>query len=349
MRRPLLLALLAAGACHSPEAARAEPVVRVWLRSLGDGPFDVTGEGGVSVDGAAPVTGPVRLGAPDARLSAPGGVLRISGKAYSGEIRWTGGKAVNHVAMENYVLGVLRGEIALREVPPEAAAALAVAVRSYALHYLAERRPVFDLDDTTLYQRYLGLAHARQDAALRRGVQSTRGLALELAGRPLKAYFHSTCGGHTTDVATGLNRERPIALVPVACDHCRDGKHYRWTAQIPADAVLKAAALNGTLQSVEILDRGPGDRARNLRITSSAGSRELHASDLRTLVGGMLLRSTRLYSLRCDAAGVHVEGGGWGHGVGLCQMGAIGLAKAGKKGREIVAYYYPNARLVQAY
>jgi stage II sporulation protein D len=348
MRLAVVPAVLVALACHSPEV-RGEPTVRVWLRSLGDGPFDVTGEGGVSVDGAAAVAGPVRLGARDVRLSAPGAVLRISGKAYSGEIRWSGGRAVNHVALENYVLGVLRGEIALREVPPEAAAALAIAVRSYALHYMAEGRPDFDLDDTTLYQRYLGLARANRDAELRKGVLSTRGLVLELSGKPLKAYFHSTCGGHTTDVATGLNREKPIPIAPVACDHCREGKHYRWTAQIPAEALLKAAALGGTLRSFEILDRGPGDRARNVRVTSSKGSREMHASELRALLGGMLLRSTRLFSVACDAQGLRVQGGGWGHGVGLCQMGAIGLAKQGRTGREIVAYYYPGATLTRAY
>lgn len=349
MRRAVLLGLLAGTACHSPEAARGEPTVRVWLRSLGDGPFEVTGEGGVSVDGAPPVPGPVRLGGRDARLAAPKGVLRVDGKAYSGEVVWRDGKCVNVVPMENYVLGVLRGELALREVPPEAAGALAIAVRSYTMHYLAEKRPLFDLDDTTLYQRYLGLAYARRDEELRRGVQSTRGLALELSGKPLKAYYHSTCGGHTTDVATGLNREKPIPLVPVACDHCRAGKHYRWTAQLPADAVLKAAGLTGTLRSVEIVERGPGDRARTMRITSSAGAAEIHASDLRTRVGGMLLRSTRLLSLRCDAEGVRVEGAGWGHGVGLCQMGSIGLAKEGRTAREIVAYYYPGATLAQAY
>jgi len=341
MRRTLLLALLFSCA---PAHETEEPLVRVWLRSLGDGPFEIAGKGGIAVDGAAPVPGPVKPGR-EARFAAPGGVVTVNGHAYSGELEWRDKKLLNRVPMENYVLGVLRGELPLPDVPAAAAAAQAIAVRSYTLFYLAKGRRDFDVDDTTLYQRYVGLAYAPDDAHLREGVQSTRGLVLELGGKPLKAYYHSTCGGHTADVATGLNREKPIPLVGVACDHCRASKYYRWEAVLPADAVLKAAGVRGPLSSFEVTARGPGGRALRVRIND----REMHAAEFRSLVGPSVLRSTNILSARLVPSGVLVEGGGWGHGVGLCQMGAIGLAKEGKSGREIAAYYYPVATLRRAW
>ena len=84
--------------------------------------------------------------------------------------------------------------------------------------------------------------------------------------------------------------------------------------------------------------------------TRIVARRQPAASDLRLKLGPSLLRSTRILALeRRTGGGFIAQGAGWGHGVGLCQMGAIGQARAGRSAREIVAHYYPGAILRRAY
>ena len=91
-------------------------------------------------------------------VEAKQGVFTLGSRTYSGRLVIEKGKLVNIVPLENYVLGVLRGEIPLKDIPVEAARAQAIAVRSYTLHYLLQENPLCDVDDTTLYQVYAGLA-----------------------------------------------------------------------------------------------------------------------------------------------------------------------------------------------
>ena len=274
------LVALACWACGQPHVPRStgrpgdhrgpkgrEPTVRVHLRSVDEHRTSLKVEGKQGLRAHAPefafeTAGPVelRFGPSQARgrirltagdgpvrtarrltLSAGGGVVVVDGWAYAGVLHWAQGRLVLHVTLENYVLGVLRGELPLPEVPPEAAGALAIAVRSYTLNYLEKKRPDFDLDDTTLYQRYVGLRYAPDDDDLRTGVQRTSGLYLSYAGRPLKAYYHSTCGGATTDAPTGLSRPGAPPLRSVVCDFCKASKYYRWTVRLTDAEILKAA------------------------------------------------------------------------------------------------------------
>lgn len=375
MRRavaPLLLAA-ACGAPAPPLSVQptlldAEPVVRVHLRSLdlsravrvtSDGPIDVEAGDrryrtrtpvGVSLDRGALRVGDLR--ARSVTLSPVGEPLRVGGELYPGALALHARGdivAVNHVPMETYVLGVLRGELPLPRVPKEAAGALAIAVRAYTLHHLAEHRELFDVDDTTAFQRYLGARPAAQEESLRAGLLATRGLYLSWDGAPLKAYYHSTCGGHTCDPATALERPASPPLAGVPCRFCEGTKYWRWEALLPEEVVLRAAGLSGNLRAVSVGARGPGGRAATFRVESARGGAEVHAGVFRTRVGGSLLRSTLLESVDRVKGGVRFRGAGWGHGVGLCQLGAIGQAEAGRDALAIAAYYYPGALVRRAY
>jgi len=361
-RRALLLGLVVS--CAGPPAARTpppkdvldgrEPVVRVELLSLGAWEsVDVTGKGGLAVrerGDAQPrsTTDAYRItrkGAP-AEVVPAEGVFTVAGRTYAGDLVWDGARLVNRVPLENYTLGVLRGELPLKRIPVAAAAAQAIAIRSYTLSYLALGQ---DVDDTTNFQCYAGLRYAPDDAHLREGVRRTKGLYLEQAGRPLRAYYHSTCGGHTTDVPTGLDREPSPAMEGVPCPYCEGARYWRWSATLDAAPILKAAALDGPLEAVEILETGPGGRARRVRVAAGGREKVMRASAFRLAVGPSALRSTYVLAIARQGDGVKIEGGGWGHGVGLCQLGAIGLADGGKSGEEIVAYYYPGAALRRGY
>ncbi|MHC4408479.1 MAG: SpoIID/LytB domain-containing protein [Planctomycetota bacterium] len=373
MRRLVFLLVLAACSASTPapqpkttKVPATEPDVRVHLRSYGDwtqlrmkGKGGLTAEAGdarhdapeltlVRIDGASMVQG---IQGKHARVSirAKGGVFTLGSRTYSGTLVIEKGKLVNVVPLENYVLGVLRGEIPLKDVPVEAARAQAIAVRSYTMHYLAQAKPVSDVDDTTLFQVYAGLKYAPDDKSLRKGVNSTRGRYLEWQSEPLKAYYHSTCGGHTTDVVTGLDRNPVLCMEGVACDWCKISKYYRWEATLPEASVLRATRMSGRLQSVVVSETGAGERARRVTVTTTKGDQELHANAFRLQVGPSKIRSTRWLKVQASPQGLFLEGAGWGHGVGMCQMGAIGRAQAGQKGEEIVLAYYAGARLKTAY
>jgi len=366
MRRlGLLLGLLVGCAQPPPEpAARQvnvldgrEPVVRVHLRSLDPWEtLEVRGKGGLRVrerSGERPfVTEEAYRLARTARpvaLEPLEGIVTVGGHTFAGEIRWDGRWLVNHVTLENYVLGVLRGELPLKHVPPDAAAAQAIAVRSFTFSYLVADRPAFDLDDTTAFQRYVGLRYAPDDAHLREGVRRTTGLYLEDEHAPLRAYYHSTCGGHTTDVPSGLDRAPVAVMGGVSCPYCEGTRYWRWSAALEAGPILKAAALSGPLEAFEVVETGPGGRATKIRVAGGGREKVLHANQFRRAYGASALRSTLLLDVARQGDEVRVQGGGWGHGVGLCQLGAIGMAEAGGSGTEIVAYYYPGATLRRAY
>ena len=383
MRTVALFALLALACSSPPPPAVADkapveridlqerfggkaPIVRVHLRSFGEWDrLPVKGKGGLRVttadgthdakeitlvrtdDGVLIDDSPKRHA--HVTLEPRNGVVTIGTRLYSGTVVIDRGRIVNHVTMENYVLGVLRGEIPLGQVPIGAAEAQAIAVRSYTLHYLLQDKEFCDLDDTTLFQVYAGLKYAPDDKALRKGVNNTSGQYLEWEGAPVKAYYHSTCGGHTTDVPTGLDRDPVGCMKGVPCDWCKASKYYRWDATISSHVLLRKVRMDGNLQQVEIAERGAGDRARAVAITTSAGKQRFHGNELRLRIGASKIRSTRWMDINLGQGSLRIRGGGWGHGVGLCQMGAIGRGAGGQTGAQIVLAYYSGATISRAY
>ncbi|MEM8883761.1 MAG: SpoIID/LytB domain-containing protein [Planctomycetota bacterium] len=350
----------------SADAVPKEPSVRVHLRSYAKWErMVVTGKGQLRVNGAPAAQELKLVRAKDAVLldgrryerlaiEASKGVFQLGsapsrGRAYAGTLVVDKGRFVTTVPLENYVLGVLRGEIPLKVVPLEAARAQAIAVRSYTMHYLDQKRPFADVDDTTLFQVYAGLRYASQDKILRKGVQTTRGRYLQWENKPLKAFYHSTCGGHTTDVPTGLDRENVGCMEGVPCNFCKASKYYRWNATLSEASVLRATRLSGRLRAVKILEKGPGGRVLRVEIETTKAKREMHANELRLSIGPSKIRSTRWLSTDASPAGLRIEGAGWGHGVGMCQMGAMGRAAAGQTAEEILGVYYVGAKIVTAY
>lgn len=347
-----------------------EPTVRVKIASRGvrdrvlfraDGGVVVDAEGAtqrlegpvtVSREGDLLAVSGTAVRAREVRIAPVTGLLRVDEDLFAGAAVCRAGEGVeviNHVTFENYVLGVLRGELPVGEVPREAAAAQAIAIRSYTLHHLFERREIFDVDDTVAFQRYVGARRAPRDDDLRAGAQMSAGSYLAWQGMPLRAYYHSTCGGHTTDPKTALDRETLPPLAGVPCGYCGDAKYRSWEQEIDAAAIARAARLEGAASSVAIEGRDASGRVLEIVVTAGSGSARLRAGEFRLRVGPSLLRSTLITAITPVPGGFRFAGKGWGHGVGLCQLGAIGMARQGIRAAEILRRYYPGAEMARAY
>lgn len=288
-----------------------------------------------------------RVGSPlDVR--SPGG-LRIEGKRIHGAVRLaaSGGRltAVALVPLEEYVAAVLAKEAAPSFLP-EALAAQAVAVRTYALQAMARpRSPDFDLVSDVEDQVFDGFDGVND--VFRRAAESTRGEALYFRGKLARAVYHSTCGGRTESAENAWGKDVPY-LRSVSCDDCRESPMWRWEYRMDAAEGRRVALALGIRPegrpSFEITRRTSTGRASRVRISSGGAGVEVRASRFRRTAGYAKVRSLD-FTIVPAADGWMFRGSGYGHGVGMCQWGTNGMAKAGKTHREILERYYPGTEV----
>ncbi|MCK4851615.1 MAG: SpoIID/LytB domain-containing protein [Candidatus Omnitrophica bacterium] len=301
-------------------------------------------EGGIKLDDTEFPAG--RL-----RVSVPGGeALTLDGTAYRGEmdiIRTRGGlDAVNRVELEDYLKGVLPCEV--NHLWPFAALkAQAIVSRTFAVsQVLLRRRRDYDMTDDTFFQVYGGKTSEKWRTTL--AVEKTKNKVLEYNGRIFPAYFHSCCGGHTEDASRLWNEGIP-PLKGVRCAWCRWSPYFRWQARVPARVMIRKFKDAGyDIRRVDDIRPGARDisgRLEYLRIRSGNKWFEIKGSDFSRLIGSRVIRSTNL-RIKKYPFFYYFSGYGWGHGVGMCQWGAFGLALRWWSAERIVKHYYPGSRIV---
>ncbi len=361
------LATLATLALLAPRPARAEEMIRVLVadrlaavRLTGEGllvaPPGADGPGrpvgGRALDlrpdgGGLEVAG--ARGGPAVVVTARG-PLRLGGRVLSSRVevvREADGLAVvEELPIDVYVAGVVGGEMPAG-FPPEALKAQAVAARSFALvrklEAEASRRP-WHLGASALSQVYAGGAPG---AAARAAAQATRGEVLVHGSELVEAYFHASCGGRTERGADALGRDLPY-LASVPCGRCNDSPGVRWTVSIAARELGALLGLGGPVTRVEVTDRTSTGRAAKIAVEAAGRRASLSGAEVRQRIG-----FSRLPSLAFEVSerrGTFTFAGrGRGHGAGLCQWGAAGMAREGKDYREILAHYYPGTELLRMY
>ncbi len=258
----------------------------------------------------------------------------------------TGFYAINELPMESYLYGVLHHEVS-SWWPMEALKAQAIAARTYALYEVqVSKSEEYDLKSNTSSQVYGGSTTERYRT--KRAVDMTAGKILTYEGKVFPAYFHATCAG----VTTGARELWKIDLPPLAggakCSYCRISPHYHWEARVSLseieDKMRKNNRAVGRILEIRPVTQTPSHRVGSLKIAGTQSETVMAAKDLRIWIGGDKIRSTNFtVALEDDAALFH--GKGWGHGVGLCQWGALGQSLLGKKYEEILGLYYPGAKI----
>src|SRR5687767_10632858 len=282
---------------------------------------------------------------------------------------------VNEVPLEDYLRGVLPEEIGTPpETDYEAVKAQAVAARSYTLSYLGRRADLgFDLWATIEDQVYGGTA--RENAQSNRAVRETQGEVLLSDDAPIRALYSSACGGRTSNVedvwpwpwTPYLRSARDAEEVSAPTSYCSLSSNYRWREEWGVDAFMTtlrkfapaegapASALDGDLLDVRVTSRSRSGRVREVVVKTTEGDCVLHGDrtrwSLRRPGGEAILRSSfiKIGVLRAaDGAPLKViaTGAGNGHGIGMCQWGAMGMARAGKDYREILRHYYKRTEMV---
>jgi stage II sporulation protein D len=299
--------------------------------------------------------------------------ITFGGKAYRGEIVIQGSDTaaivVNRLSVEDYVRGVVPLEIGGRAVSDSAAIqAQAVAARSYANTHLAnDPSRSYDVTAGVRDQVYGGAG--AENTISNRAVESTRGLVVKYAGRIVNAPYHSTCGGTTAAASEVWRSDDEPYLVRVSDRigltnryYCDIAPRFSWTksfdartlnaalAQYLATYVNVPARQPGVARSVSVASRTPSGRVAMLTIATDRGTFGLRGNDIRYVMrepGGEILNST-YFSVEPSAASdgslarITLRGTGYGHGVGMCQWGAIGRARAGQDYRTILRTYYPG-------
>jgi stage II sporulation protein D len=253
--------------------------------------------------------------------------------------------------MEEYIAGVLAGETGNFR-SDEALKAMAVAARTYAMHF-GSRHALegFDFCDTTHCQ---DLHIAGIDAHLRSIAEATAGEVLWYDGEPAATYYHANCGGTTEDGHFILGNNEPPApfLVQHSDQYCVRNGGTQWRSEVSKRELQRALAADGivvpgTLRAVSVLHRTPSGRAEFLRVTGS-GTITVPALTFRSAIGrhiGWDRMKSNWYDVSEDGDRVIFHGRGSGHGVGLCQVGAEVMGEEGHSYREILSFYYPGTRL----
>ncbi len=314
-------------------------------------------------------------GSPVARPADRGAYVTVNGRRYRGEVVLhpadAGVLVVNHLPLEDYLRGVVPLEIGPRAAHERAAVeAQAITARSYArVRLRPEAATRYDLVGGVMNQVYGGTD--AETPLADEAILATRGLVITYAGRIVDAVYHSTCGGSTA-AASEVWRSDDQPYLRAVSDrvggtdryYCDISPRFRWTREITRDELsgLIARYLRdhaqvgaggpGTPRSVEVDGRTASGRVRSLVIATDVGRYTLRANDIRFVLrdaGGGILGSTYFSAENEMRGGSLVKltllGAGFGHGVGMCQWGAIGRARAGQDFRTILGTYYPGTRV----
>jgi stage II sporulation protein D len=372
------------------EAGR-EPIIRVQICGASqtiplavDGPFTILGRGGQKLyQGAALANSEVRLEGDGLRVGSQriafdeycdvvpqyDGALAVNHRYYHGSLRLhrtASGQlyAVNHLKTEDYLKGVLPGELPKR-FSLEAFKAQAIAARTFALYekMTSHERKTWDVMNNESSQMYVGKS-GETDMA-NQAVQATAAivLAADMPGRGWKifpAYYSSTCGGWTqpSTALANINPAIKPLMAEVRCDGCAISPRRNWDSMVVSLADV-AQSINqrglaprpiSRITSIRVLERTAKGHITKVEMTDSAGQRVMiPGQKFRLAVGSRRMPST-LCDVRVEGDNVvFYNGHGLGHACGMCQWGAEGMARKGYTAKEILLHYYPQARLIRAY
>lgn len=301
--------------------------------------------------------------------------FRWNGISYIGQISMVKSQdqliIINSLSMTEYLKGVVPYEIPCHsEEYYPAIVAQAITARSYAYYHLYYPSSLhFDVYSDTRDQIYLGL---KQNAPLAyKAIEESKGMVLQNEkGESVETQYHSTCGG-TLDLKykiDGIAGEGYFKDIYNDEFNCLTSPMYRWVEKYSSRDILtnlvstgklseekaKKMRENGFTMEIEITSRSNSGRIEKIIISLNSLKITLQSYEIRRVFrpsSGSTLPSTLFFIKK---SGKHPDvfyliGAGFGHGKGMCQWGAIGLALKEKSAKEILGFYYPGYILKKVY
>lgn len=265
--------------------------------------------------------------------------------------------AINTLDVESYLLSTVECEMSAK-APLEALKAQAIAARSHALYMAgSSTNQLYDLV-ANLSQAYQGKGKVNKNIVL--AIESTRGKVIEYQGKLIPAYFHESCGGHTT-TANAVWPPKELSDMQnlpgtTVCPACAKGTTNMWSFEISRASLehlfdQKGLKL-GAITNAQIVTKDDSGHSQSISISGYTNSTIMNGDAFRALLGYSNLKSTLFEITQPTHADgtlgdtISFKGLGYGHGVGLCQYGAQQMAQSGKSYREILSFYYPGCRIV---
>ena len=267
-------------------------------------------------------------------------------------------RVVVKLPIERYLIGVLPSEMPL-SFPPEALKAQAIAARTYALYQIkARKKQPYDVYSDVRSQMWVPSKEA--DPRSRMAVNATQGLIVTDHFRLFPAYFHSDCGGET---AKAKYIFAASDITPLSGRECPHGpQSYKWRFTLSKAAIStrlsRSGISSGRIMRIEILDENRHQlqtigRVYFIKLFMDNGVvQTVPANNFRIALGaGKNELASTFFNVSTDSTGKNLtfEGRGFGHGVGMCQHGAMYLAKEGENFDEILKFYYPGSTIVKVW
>lgn len=275
--------------------------------------------------------------------------LRLDGRPYPSTLEilrvGDGLTVVNELPLEDYLVGVVRAETG-DGWPAEALRAQAIVARTYAAYHrqiMSAAGKPFHIVASTAHQVYAGSVAAASPAW--DAVRETTGQVLLWEGELFPAFYHADSGGYTEDPRTVFAATNMPALRAVPCAFSAGSPHFTWSLDLRladvAELLRRHDLSVGAVTEIEVTERSPSLRAATVVVRGTRGAVQLRGNDFRRIVGYETLRST-LFAVAVGGGWARFSGRGYGHGVGMCQWGAKGMADQGHTARQILEFFYPG-------
>ncbi|MDP4116535.1 MAG: SpoIID/LytB domain-containing protein [Bacteroidota bacterium] len=293
-------------------------------------------------------------------------LIKYNNKTFRGSLNIasdTDLKLINIVSVEDYIKGVIPGEMPTGKGDEimEAVKAFSICARTFAYMRLAEGKPLFDVFNDVKSQVYTGYKNEKKNANI--AVNETSNMVLTYNNSIAYVFYSSTCGGHTEDVENvfGLKDIPYLKSVEDGTDpYCKISPAFNWKEIISKKTLvskLKTAGLlpkqnDYKIDDIKINEKLPSGRNKEIIIEVTGDEDKeilIKGGKIRTVFSpkqGDLLKSSN-FDIEMSGDEITFTGTGYGHGVGLCQYGAIGMAKEGKDYKEILEHYFPGTTITQ--
>lgn len=267
---------------------------------------------------------------------------------YKGEMRLTVEnnrkiRVINRVGLEDYVASVVGSEMNFDN--HEALKVQAVIARTYALWNISLfHESEYELNDHVLNQVYKGELVFKPQ--YRKAAEATRGEVLMWSNKLIMAVYHSTCGGRTTsNENVWIGNPLPYLIGVEDNGSCSASPHREWEYSIQRNTLYNLIKPDhfGNVQRIDIKQRDSFERVTLLTLVGRNKTHDITVNNLRLIInrhsGPLSIRSS-YFSMEISGDSYIFKGKGLGHGVGLCQWGALGLAESGWNYHDILRFYY---------